>query len=103
MTEGRPQQSKDRETQILGMFHYNILEVWGVSGARPLALWACLTSSFVPFGRSGRVTNAMVQSSNKLGKSSAPPYMRQLQKGHCIFSERSVQELFDFTFGIWQG
>ena len=37
MTEGRPQQSKDGETQILGMFQYNILQVWGASGARPQA------------------------------------------------------------------
>merc|ERR550532_3633958 len=46
-----------------------ILEVWGPSGARLLAcgpsgrLWAlraCLTSSFAPFGRSGRVTHAAV-------------------------------------------
>ena len=48
---------------ILPFLHFMTLEVLGPFGARLLGsgLWACLTSSFTPLGRSCRVTHSTVQ------------------------------------------
>ena len=47
---------------ILPFLHFMTLEVLGPFGARLLGsgLWACLTSSFTPLGRSCRVTHALM-------------------------------------------